>query len=287
MNEQLKNTAWTETIEPKNSLLSLHLAEAWRYRDLMWLFIRRDFVAVYKQTILGPLWYFMQPLFTMLMFSFIFKRLAGISTDGVPGPLFYLIGITCWNYFSTCLTSTATTFRDNQMLFGKVYFPRIITPLSIVCSNLIRFTIQFIMFLAFYFYYLFYLKNTTFEPNAYILLLPLLIAILAFLALGAGMLISSLTTKYRDLFFLLQFGVQLLMYATPVIYPLSIAQGNFRTVLLLNPLTSVIEAARYGFLGCGSISLKGLLYSVAFTLILLLIGTVIFNRTEKNFMDTV
>lgn len=278
---------WTETIEPTSSLLSLRLTEAWRYRDLMWLFVWRDFVSVYKQTILGPLWYFMQPLFTMVIFTFVFQRLAGISTDGVPASVFYLAGITCWNYFSTCLTTTATTFRDNQLLFGKVYFPRIVTPVSIVMSNLIRFAIQFIMFLAFFLYHLLTPEESTLAPNLYILLLPLLVLMQAGLALALGMIITSLTTKYRDLIFLLQFGVQLLMYATPVIYPLSIATGPFRTALLLNPLTSIVEALRYSFLGCGTLSVPGLLYSLAVTVTLLLLGTVIFNRTEKNFMDTV
>ncbi len=278
---------WTEIIEPKRSLLSLRLGEAWQYRDLMWLFVRRDFVSVYKQTILGPIWYFMQPLFTMVMFSFIFNRLAGISTDGVPAPLFYLVGIICWNYFSICLTTTATTFRDNQMLFGKVYFPRIITPLSIITSNLIRFSIQFIMFLLFFLYYLYFKQDNSFSPNIYLLPLPILIIAQASLALAAGMIITSLTTKYRDLMFLLQFGVQLMMYATPVIYPLSIAKGTFRQILLLNPLTSIIEAIRFGFLGCGSISWWGLLYSFGVIGCLLLVGIIVFNYTEKNFMDTV
>jgi lipopolysaccharide transport system permease protein len=287
MDESSIEKPWTDTIKPHNNLLSLHIAETWRYRDLMWLFVRRDFVAVYKQTILGPLWYFIQPLFTMVIFTFVFKRMAGISTDGVPEHLFYLAGLTCWNYFSICMTTTSTTFRDNQMLFGKVYFPRIITPLSIIVSNLIRFSIQFTMFLIFFFYFLFYLKDTTINPNLYILLIPVLITILACLALGTGMLITSFTTKYRDLFFLLQFGVQLLMYATPIIYPLSIARGYFKALLLLNPLTPIVEAIRHGFLGCGSISWSGLLYSADFALAVLLIGTIVFNRTEKNFMDTV
>jgi len=276
---------WDTVISPKGSLFSLNLNEVWRYKDLLFLFVRRDIIAVYKQTILGPLWFFIQPLFTSITFTVIFGNLAGISTDAIPPILFYMAGITCWNYFSESLNKTSTTFKDNQQIFGKVYFARLVVPLSIVLSNLLKFGIQLILFLGFYLYFL--SSGAPIQPTSYLLLFPVLILILAGLGLGFGLVVTSLTTKYRDLVFLLQFGIQLAMYATPVIYPLSSVPEKYQLYSILNPMTAVIETFKLGFLGKGTFSWWYLTYSMGFTLILLLIGTAIFNRTEKNFMDTV
>jgi lipopolysaccharide transport system permease protein len=285
MSEILKEEQWTEIIQPKTSLLDLKLDELWRYRDLVLMFVRRDFVANYKQTILGPLWFFIQPLLTTIMFVFIFGRVAGLSTDGLPMMAFYLAGITIWNYFSESFTKTASVFRDNAQIFGKVYFPRLTMPVSIVISNLVRFLIQFALFLAVWGYYLF---TTDFiHPNLYVLLTPLLLGMMALLALGFGMIFSALTTKYRDLVFLLTFGIQLLMYATPVIYPLSSISDKYKAIILANPMTAIVETFRYGFLGSGSFSWGQLSYSLGFSVAILLLGTVIFNRVEKSFTDTV
>jgi len=276
---------WTTIITPHRSLFDLKLKEVWRYRDLLTLFVRRDFVAQYKQTILGPLWHFVQPILTTLMFTVVFGKLAGIPTDGIPPMLFYLAGLTNWNYFASCLTGTANTFRGNQHLFGKVYFPRLVTPLSIVLSNLIKYGIQMLLFIGFYVYFL--LKGTPLQPNIYILLFPVLVLLLAGMGLGFGLIITSMTTKYRDLSVLLTFGVQLMMYATPVIYPLSQIPERFRHLAVLNPMTSVIETFKYGILGQGTFSWVYLGYSASFTVVLLLVGVVVFNKTERNFMDTV
>lgn len=276
---------WDIIITPRNSLFDLRLDEVWRYRDLLLLFVRRDFVALYKQTILGPIWYFIQPLFTTLIFTVVFGNLAGISTDGIPPILFYLAGITNWNYFAECLNKTSTTFKDNQNIFGKVYFPRLVVPLSITLSNLIKYGIQFGLFLGFYAYFM--LQGSIIEPNSAMLLFPLLVLMLAGLGLGFGLVVTSLTTKYRDLVFLIQFGVQLFMYATPVIYPLSEVPETYRWLSVLNPMTSIIETFKYGFLGQGIFEWSYLLYSLGFTVGILLLGTAIFNKTEKNFMDTV
>lgn len=276
---------WDIVITPQKSLFDLKLKEVWRYRDLTMLFVRRDIVAQYKQTILGPLWYFIQPLFTTIVFTVVFGNIAGISTDGIPPMLFYLAGVTNWNYFAECLNKTATTFKDNQSIFGKVYFPRLVVPISIVTSNLLKYGIQLIMFLGFYFYFL--VKSTAIQPNAYALLFPLIVVLLAGLGLGFGLLITSMTTKYRDLVFLLQFGVQLAMYATPVIYPLSEIPAQYQWVSIINPMTAVIETFKYGFLGQGTFSWGALSYSFGFMIAILLAGIAVFNRTEKNFMDTV
>ncbi|WP_423149694.1 ABC transporter permease [Rubrolithibacter danxiaensis] len=273
------------TIEPQNSLLDLKLKDTWEYRDLLMLLVRRDFVSFYKQTILGPLWFFIQPFFTTVIFTFIFGNLAGISTDGLPKPLFYLAGITAWNYFADCLTKTSTVFKDNANIFGKVYFPRLIMPLSIVISNLVRFGVQLALFFAVMLYYGF--NGAQFTPNALIILFPVLIILMAALGLGTGMIISAMTTKYRDLAFLVTFGVQLLMYATTVIYPLSAAPEQYKWIIELNPMTAIIETFRHGFLGEGSFSWRSLAYSTLITIILLLAGIVIFNKVEKNFVDTV
>jgi lipopolysaccharide transport system permease protein len=279
------NTEWDLVIEPQSSLLQLNLKDVWRYRDLLWLLVKRDFVSFYKQTILGPLWFFIQPLFTTIIFTFIFGNLAGLSTDGLPQPLFYMAGITAWNYFADCLTKTSTVFRDNANIFGKVYFPRLIMPLSIVVSNLVRFGVQMLLFFMMIGYYAY--TGADFHLNAYVLLFPILVLMMALLGLGLGLIITALTTKYRDLAFLITFGVQLMMYATTVIYPLSAAPAAYKWVIELNPMTGIIEAFRYGFLGEGSLTLQTLGYSIAFTLIALVLGVIIFNKTEKTFVDTV
>ena len=281
-----ENQEWT--IESKSSLFDLKLNEVWAYRDLLGLLVRRDFVSFYKQTILGPLWFFIQPLFTTIIFTFIFGNLAGISTDGLPKPLFYMAGITAWNYFSDCLTKTSSVFKDNAGIFGKVYFPRLIMPLSIVVSNLVRFGIQMLLFLFFMGYY--YLSGAHFNITWAISLFPLLIILMALLGLGAGMIISAMTTKYRDLAFLIGFGVQLLMYATPVIYPLSIAlikYPKYAWLIQYNPMTPIIETFRYGFLGEGSFSWFSIGYASGITALLLIFGIIIFNKVERNFVDTV
>lgn len=276
------------TIEAKSSLIDLKLNEVWAYRDLLWLLVRRDFVSFYKQTILGPLWFFIQPLFTTIIFTFIFGNLAGISTDGLPKPLFYMAGITAWNYFADCLTKTSTVFRDNAGIFGKVYFPRLIMPLSIVVSNLVRFGVQMLLFLILMAYYL--LAGAHFSISWAICLFPIVVILMALLGLGAGMLISAMTTKYRDLAFLVSFGVQLLMYATTVIYPLSTAlekYPEYAWIIEYNPMTPIIETFRYGFLGEGSFSWGSLGYATGVTIALLLFGIVIFNKVERNFVDTI
>lgn len=288
MNHDEALKEWDLVIEPQTSLFELNLKDVWRYRDLLWLLVKRDFVSFYKQTILGPLWFFIQPLFTTIVFTFIFGNLAGLSTDGLPQPLFYMAGITAWNYFADCLTKTSTVFRDNANIFGKVYFPRLIMPLSIVVSNLVRFGVQMLLFFVMIGYYLFQNEiGTLFHPNLYILLFPVLVLLMALLGLGLGLFITALTTKYRDLAFLITFGVQLMMYATTVIYPLSAAPVKYKWLIELNPMTGIIEAFRFGFLGQGEFTFNTFGYSVIFTLISLVFGVIIFNKTEKTFVDTV
>jgi lipopolysaccharide transport system permease protein len=279
-------TEWSLVIEPHTKWWDLHLADVWRYRDLLWLFVRRDFVAVYKQTILGPLWFLIQPLLTALVFTAIFTGVAKIPTDGLPPLLFYLAGTTPWNYFAACFTKTSNTFVSNAGLFGKVYFPRLVVPLSVVMSNIVQFAIQFLLFFCFFLWYLG--TGSALRPDwgAIVLLTPVLLVLMAALGLGAGIIVSSLTTKYRDLTFLVGFGIQLLMYATPVIYPLSAIPDKYRWIILANPMSAPIETYRAIFLG-GSIPWSGLATSAAITAILLLIGVILFNRIEKTFMDTV
>jgi len=276
---------WDMIIEPQSHLFDLKLKDVWHYRDLLLLLVRRDFVSFYKQTILGPLWFFIQPLFTTITYTFIFGNLAHISTQDIPGPLFYMAGITAWNYFSDCLTKTSTVFKDNADVFGKVYFPRLIMPLSIVLSNLIKFSVQMIMFFIMMSFYAF--KGGAFHITGYVLLFPLLVLQMALLGLGSGMIISALTTKYRDLTFLVTFGVQLLMYTTTVVYPLSAAPQKYRWLILLNPLTPIIETFRVGFLGKGSFSFFSLGISTVITLLIASVGIIIFNKVERNFIDTV
>ena len=285
MSSTAASQEWDMEIKPQDSLFNLHLKDVWNYRDLLWLLVRRDFVSFYKQTIFGPLWFFIQPIFTTITFTIIFSRLAKISTDDVPAPLFYLTGNIAWNYFSDCLNKTSTVFRDNANIFGKVYFPRLIMPLSIVFSNLIKFGVQFVLFILMMVY--FTIKGNSIHPNLYALLFPLILAFMAILGLGIGLIITALTTKYRDLVFLVTFGVQLLMYATPIIYPLSAAPAKYRVYISLNPLSGLIETFRYGFTGKGEFFVGAFLYSVVASLVLFLIGLVVFNKVEKTFVDTV
>lgn len=279
---------WTEIIEPRTNLLDLRLGDVWRYRDLVMLFVRRDFVSNYKQTILGPLWLFIQPLLTTVTFYIIFGRVADLPTDGVPKFIFYLAGNTVWGYFAQSLTAVSTVFTTNSAMFSKVYFPRLTMPLSIVISNLVRFGIQFGLFLLFLIYFLF--TTNALHPNLLVLLLPLLVVIMGLLALGLGMIFSALTTKYRDLAMLLVFGVQLAQYATPIIYPLSeiaAKHPKFLWLALANPMSAIVETFRVAFLGSGSFSWLSLGYSALVTLVTLLLGTIIFNKVEKSFTDTV
>lgn len=278
---------WTTEIRPKDKLLSVDFKEIWQYRDLMMLFVKRNIITQYKQTILGPLWYVIQPLMTTVMYMVVFGGIAKISTDGLPQPLFYLAGISFWQYFADCLTKTSNTFVNNAGIFGKVYFPRLVTPLSDVISNLVRFGIQFALFLIVYLYY-FIFTDANIQPNLYALLFPILVVMLAGLALGFGILFSSMTTKYRDLQLLLSFFVSLWMYATPVIYPLStITNEKLRLVMQLNPLTGIVEFFKYGMLGVGNHEWWMLGYSFGFMVVLLAIGIVVFNKVQKSFMDTV
>ncbi len=277
---------WSMIIEPQRSLLDLRLGELWHYRDLVMLFVRRDFVAVYKQTILGPLWFLIQPILTTVTFTVIFGRIASLPTDGLPQFLFYMSGTVVWAYFADVLNKTSNTFVNNSQLFGKVYFPRMAVPVSILISSLITFLIQFALFLVFVAYFL--LSGSVIHLNwMWVLLSPILLFMMAGLGLGFGIIISSLTTKYRDLRFLVQFGVQLLMYATPVIYPISSVPARFQWVIIANPMTSIVETFRYAFLGAGDANLAHLLYSFIFMLVVVFLGSVIFNRVEQTFMDTV
>jgi lipopolysaccharide transport system permease protein len=272
-------------ITPKDKFLDLRLKDIWQYRDLLVLFVRRDFVATYKQTILGPIWFIIQPLLTTIVFTIVFGNIAKLSTDGLPPMLFYLAGVTSWNYFAECLKKSADTFTANAGIFGKVYFPRIIVPLSITITSIITFGIQLTLFLGFLAYYLF--MGAPIAPNWYICILPLLVLTMGLMGLGFGLYLTSMTTKYRDFKFLVAFGVQLLMYATPVIYPVSEVPEKYQWIILANPMTSIIETFRYAFLGAGNMSWSGLAYSVGFTLVLFISGLLLFNKTEKNFMDTV
>jgi lipopolysaccharide transport system permease protein len=277
--------AWDLIIEPQQGLLDVNFKEIWDYRDLLFLFVKRDVVTVYKQTVLGPIWFFVQPIMTMLVYIVVFGNIAGIPTDGIPKPLFYLSGIIIWNYFSECFLKTSDTFTVNQDMFGKVYFPRLIIPLSKVVSGLIKFFIQFILFLVVYLYFL--VDGVPVQLGFELLLVPYFIVLMALLGLGFGLIFTSMTTKYRDLKFLIQFGVQLLMYATPIIYPMSEIPEKIRYFIFFNPLSHIVEGFKLAFLGQGSLTISGLLYSSACTLIVLIVGVLIFNKTEKTFVDTV
>ena len=284
----LSKDNWDIEITSKNSIFSLKLKDVLNYRDLLILLVKRDFVSFYKQTILGPIWFFVQPIITILIYNLVFNNLAQISTNNLPAPVFYLAGVILWNYFADCLTKTSTVFRDNADLLGKVYFPRLIMPLSIVLSNLIRFTVQFLLFLILMFIYSF--NSTAISPNIYLLLFPVLIMLIAALGLGLGMIISAVTTKYRDVAFIVSFGVPLIMYTTSVVYPLSTAVVRYPAyswIIKFNPITSIIETFRYGFLGKGSFSWELLGYGASVTLLILFIGIIFFNKVEKTFVDTV
>lgn len=281
----MENNNWTTEIKPKTGWFDINLKELFQYKDLIIMFVKRDFKTMYKQTILGPLWIIINPLLTTLMFTIVFGNIANISTDGMPQIVFYMLGTTVWTYFSTCLTKTSATFTGNAAIFGKVYFPRLVTPISTVISGLINFAVQFVMFLGFAIYY--YVTGAPIHPNIYILITPLLLVQLALLSLGFGIIISSLTTKYRDLAVLVTFGVQLWMYATPVVYPASQIDGKLKTLMMLNPVSPIVESFRYAFLGSGSIPWNFLGISVITTLVVLFIGVVLFSRVEKTFMDTV
>jgi len=279
---------WLFEITPKNKFFTLNLKEVWQYRDLLMLFVKRDVVTVYKQTVLGPLWYLIQPLFTSVTFTIIFNTIAGIDTGTIPPFLFNLAGIMVWNYFTACLSGTSDTFKANASIFGKVYFPRIITPLSVVISNLIKFGIQFFIFVAFYLF--FYIQGAPLSLNGYVLFFPFLILLMGILGLGLGMLISSMVTKYRDLSYLISFGVQLLMYLSAVMYPMALIRQkmpDYAWLVQYNPLAYIIETTRYILLGVGTISVWGLVYTVCITVIVFFVGLLVFNKTEKSFIDTV
>ncbi len=277
---------WTLVIGPREKLWHVDFREIWKYRDLISLFVKRNIVVQYKQTILGPLWYIIQPVLTVIMNMVVFGGIAGMSTDGMPQVLFYLAGNVCWFYFSDCLNQTSKTFVDNQSMFGKVYFPRLVVPIATVLSNLLRFGIQMGLFVILYIYY--FVGGSSVCPNWYILLVPVFVIMLAGLGLGFGILVSSMTTKYRDLTILFTFLVQLWMYATPIVYPISmVPEGKLRMLLLANPMTSIIEAFKYATLGQGYFSWTILGYSLAFMIVLLLTGVVIFNKVQRSFMDTV
>ena len=282
---QAQDQEWDLVIEPKRAWWDLRLGQVWRYRDLITLFVRRDFVSTYKQTILGPLWYIIQPLLTTLVLTIIFGNIANLPTDGLPAFLFYMSGTVIWTYFANCLKKTSNTFAGNAAMFGKVYFPRLVMPISDIISNLFSFTIQFALFLSFLAYFM--LSGSDVHVTTWALLLPVLILMMAGLGLGFGIIVSSLTTKYRDLRYLVGFGTQLWMYATPVIYPASTIPEEWRWVLSANPVTPIVETFRYAFLGAGSPSWGGLGYSFVFMLVVFTIGVLIFNRVESTFMDTV
>lgn len=275
---------WTEVISSKHNFFTLNFKEVWRYRDLVYMLVRRDFVTTFKQTVLGPVWFFVQPILTTLMFLLVFRGIANLPVDGPP-IAFYLAGTTLWSYFSTSMTSTSNVFRGNANIFGKVYFPRLVMPISIVISNLMRFGVQFLLFIVVILYYLIFEKNV--YPNWWILATPFLIVLMAGLSLGLGMIFSSMTTKYKDLSMLLGFGIQLFMYATPVILPVSGMPEWALPYINANPLTGIFECFKYAFIGTGSFEPSMLIYSTISTFVILLIGTLIFNKVEKSFMDTV
>lgn len=282
----MEQKQWKEVISPRSTIFSLNLPEIWAYRDLLFILVRRDILAIYKQTILGPLWFFLQPILTTITFVIVFSRAAHLSTGGLPPILFYLSGLVLWSYFSECVTRTSTFFKDNSQILSKVYFPRLIIPLSLILTNLVKFSIQFLLFILIYAY--FFLRGAPIAPNVYLLLLPVLIFMVAGLGLGAGMVISSLTTRYKDLGHLTTFGVQLAMFVSPVIFPFSgSADGAYVSLIRINPMTGIIEAFRYGCMGKGYFSWELLAYDFACMILFLVLGIMAFNSTEKNFVDTI
>lgn len=286
MSQKDLHNDWTEIIKPQNKLFELRLNDVWRYRDLLFLFVKRDFITQYKQTILGPLWHIIQPLFTTVIFLLVFSKIANIPTDGIPPVLFYMSGITIWNYFSSCLGSTSNTFVGNAGIFGKVYFPRLVLPLSIILSNMVKLGVQFFLLLLVVIYYHFHGQPLHFGLSW--LLIPVLVAIMAGIGLGLGIIISSLTTKYRDLTVLIGFGVQLLMYATPIVYPMSYLMGkSYKWIIQYNPLSAIVEGFRYALFEKGQFEFYSLGYSFLFMSVTLIIGLMIFSKVERSFMDTV
>lgn len=283
--DPVADNQWTTIIQSDRSWFDFNLKEIWAYRDLVLLFVRRDFVSIYKQTILGPIWFFIQPLLTTIVFTIVFGKIARIPTDGLPPALFYMAGIVSWNYFSACLSTTSKTFIDNANIFGKVYFPRLAVPIAVVLINILTFLIQFLLFLCFLAY--FYFKGVPIKPSPFLILSPFLIIQMGLLGLGTGIIVSSLTTKYRDLTFLVGFGTQLWMYSTPVVYPMSQIPERWQWILALNPMAITVESFRYLYLGTGTINYSYMLVSVFLTVIILFIGLFLFNRVEKTFMDTV
>lgn len=282
--DDVSNEYWDAVIESKHSLLVINFKELWHYRDLLVLFVRRDFVTVYKQTILGPLWFIIQPILTTITFTIIFGNVAQLSTDGAPKVVFYMAGVTLWSYFSTCLTAVSGVFNANAGIFGKVYFPRLIMPLTIVISNLMKFGIQFLLFICFVVYFAF---QNQIQPNIWVFALPLVIVLMALISMGIGLVLSSMTTKYKDLNQLISFGMQLFMYATPVIYPSSSIPERYEWIANLNPLAGLFDYMRYAFLGAGSFTFYDFIYPAAFSVVVLIIGVLVFNKVQKTFMDTV
>ena len=281
----LENQQWTSVIKPSNGWFDVNIKELWQYRDLIMMFVKRDFVAFYKQTVLGPLWFLLQPLFTTIVFTIVFGQIAKLPTNGLPQILFYLSGTVMWNYFAACLNTTSNTFVANAGIFGKVYFPRLVTPIAVVLTQMMTFAIQFCLFIFIFFY--FYISGADVKPNLWILATPVLLLQMACLGLGCGIIVSSMTTKYRDLSLLVTFGVQLWMYATPVVYPISMVSGKLAVFMALNPMTAIIEVFRHAFLGGQLIPLWYWGTSIGTTIFLLLLGIVLFSKVEKNFMDTV
>lgn len=277
---------WDLIVKPKSSWFEFNFKEIWRYRDLLFMFVKRDIVSTYKQTILGPLWFFIQPILTALTFTIIFGNIANLSTDDKPKFLFYLAGTTCWNYFADCLNSTSGTFINNASIFGKVYFPRLISPLSVVISSVLKFLIQFLLFIGVFI--VMYFNDANLQPNKLMLLIPFLVLLMGIMGLGLGIIVSSFTTKYRDLRFLISFGIQLFMYITPVILPLSQFKGIMKKVVMANPMTPIIETFKAAFLGVPKeYSVNGLFYTTIFTVVVFCLAILIFNKVEKSFMDTV
>jgi lipopolysaccharide transport system permease protein len=280
------DNTWTTLITPKNKWYKINFREIWDYRDLILIFAKRDIISIYKQTILGPIWFLLGPLFTVFTYTFLFSEVAHLSTDGLPGPLFYLGGTTLWNYFQACFNGASATFSANAGIFGKVYFPRLVTPISLILSNLLKFSLQFLTYLGFLFYY--HLTNPTIKFHYELLfLLPFVIVVLAMIAMGCGILISSLTSKYRDLTMIVGIGMTLFMYATPIMYPVSAIPEMYKPYLHLNPISPLIEAFRYVFTGTGVFDVIQLMYSFLFASLVLIIGIFVFHKTEKTFMDTI
>ena len=283
-NNSINDDDWDLVIKGNTSLFDVRLKEVWHYRDLLFMFVKRDFVTVYKQTILGPLWFFLQPLLTTITFTIIFGNVAQLSTDGAPKVIFYMAGITLWSYFSGCLTNVAGVFNANASIFGKVYFPRLIMPLTIVISNLMKFGVQFLLFIGFVSYFVW---QGQIQPNFYILLLPFIILLMALIAMGIGLILTAMTTKYKDLNQLISFGVQLFMYITPVIYPTSSIPAGYKWLVNLNPLVSLFDYMRYAFIGIGQFSIGSLVYPSLFSIVIMAFGIVVFNKSQRTFIDTV